>query len=324
MTRPAPALPTLPTIGTSKGLDALRAEPARWTPHVTRIAEQLGLAGRPLRDLGGGNLVVALGDEHVLKLTPPVFAREVLGETAALDALAGRAWPEPLRAPELLGRGTHEGWPWVLLRRLPGETLRACRARIPEADRVDIARRLGEWLAKLHAAPRPVAPRLEGSWVRYLETNAPGAVARQERWGVPAAVCAEMTALLARTDLLGSDSTLLHADLHDDNVLVEQRGGRFVATGVIDFGDATAGDPLFDLVTPVALVARGDGRVVRALFEGAGFPDALDDPALIDRFLALSVVHRWNDLTRIGAWAPDAMSSLDALARGLLGTERPR
>lgn len=96
MNRHAEPLLALPPVGTSAELDALRSEPERWTPHVTRLAGELGLAGLPLRDLGGGNLVIAIGDAHVLKLTPPAFAREVEGEAAALDALADRAWPEPL------------------------------------------------------------------------------------------------------------------------------------------------------------------------------------------------------------------------------------
>lgn len=35
-------------------------------------------------DLGGSNLVVAVGDDHVLKLAPLAFERELRGEESAL------------------------------------------------------------------------------------------------------------------------------------------------------------------------------------------------------------------------------------------------
>lgn len=318
---PPSPVSTLPPVESAAELDALRADEARWRPAVEALCRDLGLGSPPLRDLGGGNLVVAVGDEHVLKLTPPPFASEVQGEVVALAALAGRSWPGRLRAPALHGRGTWGGWSWALLERLPGATLQSVRDRVPQGDRVGIARSLGGWLASLHAPPNPAAGALSGSWARYVERERPLCVARQARWGVPAALCEELEALLARVGDLGAcPSTLLHADLHDDNVLVEERDGRFEATGIIDFGDAIEGDPLFDLVTPVSLVARGDGAQVRALFEGAGMAGDLADPRRIERFVALSVLHRWNDLTRLRAWAPDALRSLETLTAALLGT----
>jgi hygromycin-B 7''-O-kinase len=321
----SPPRPCLPPVASAAELDVLRAEPARWRAPVAALARELDLDPTSLRDLGGGNLVVAVGavpgqEPHVLKLTPPRFAAEVRSEEAALEALAGRSWPDGIVAPSLEARGTLDGWSWVLIERLRGGTLLSLGASVAPADRVAIVTSLGRWLAALHAAPRPEAPALAGSWRTYVVPERARCIARQARWGVPAALCAELQALLDQAgDLAALPSTLLHADLHDDNVLCEARGGKTVATGVIDFGDAIEGDPLFDLVTPVGLVARGDHAQVRALFAAAGHAAALEDPVLIDRFLVYSTLHRWNDLTRVRAWAPDALTSLDALCEALLG-----
>ncbi len=322
--------PPLPPVASAAELDALRGAPERWRPPIAALARELDLEAGSLRDLGGGNLVLAVGavagaERHVLKLTPPRFAAEVRAEEAALEALAGREWPAGIAAPELEARGHLDGWSWVLITRLPGRTLLSLAGEVPAVERVAIARSLGAWLATLHAGPRPDAGALTGSWRTYVELERSRCIARQARWGVPPSLCAELEALLGDVgDLASLPSTLLHADLHDDNVMVELQRGAFVASGVIDFGDAFEGDPLFDLVTPVGLVARGDGAQVRALFEGAGMAAALDDPELVDRFLAYTTLHRWNDLTRVRAWAPDAFSSLDVLCVALLGVSRPR
>jgi hygromycin-B 7''-O-kinase len=314
----SPARPDLPPIASLAELEALAADPPRWAPHVASLAAELGLADLPLHSLGGGNLVVAIGDHHVLKLTPPRFAREVEAEAAAFAVLGDRRWPGALRAPELLGRGRSGTWPWVLITRLPGATLASSRAGLTRANLATIARDLGAWLNELHRPPHTSATALAGSWSRLVDAK-DDAITRQASWGVPRALCEDMRALLQRVDLACAAPTLLHSDLHDDNVLVERRESGLIATGVIDFGDAMEGDPLFDLVTPVALVARGDGAAVRALFEGAGRGADLDDRREIDRFMAMSIIHRWNDLTRVKAWAPDALGSMDALERALLG-----
>jgi hygromycin-B 7''-O-kinase len=107
---------------------------------------------------------------------------------------------------------------------------------------------------------------------------------------------------------------LLHADLTADNVLVSHAAGRWWVSGLIDFGDALCGDALFDLVTPALMIARGDARLLAALFDGYGLPESERSPALRRRLAALALLHRFNDLRRYQAGSARAPRNLDELA----------
>lgn len=305
----------LPIVETVAELEALRAEPARWRPSVAALARTLGIAPVPLVDLGGGNLVVGAGADHVVKLAPPVFAREIAAEVDALERVAGAL---PIATPRLVDAGARDGWSYVVMTRLPGRPLSACWDEVPAAALPGLLRAMGAVLAALHALPTPSEGPLAVDWAGFVAAESVACVARQARWGVPPHLVEGIPRALARADV-GSpcELRLLHGDLHGGNLLVAPGPAGCAPTGVIDLGDAQAGDPLLDLVTPALLCARGRAPLLGALLDGYGLEPASRGPALRARLLAYAVLHRFNDLTRYLGWAPEPPASLDELGEVL-------
>lgn len=307
---------SLPHARSEGELAELRARPNAWRPAALDLLRALGRTDVEVSDLGGSNLVLAVGDAEVLKLAPPVFAGPLAIEAETLRALESFACPggaSPCAIPKVLASGGFQGWSYILMSRLPGAPILRPQA-LGEIELCSVARAAGGWLAALHDQP---VRRLESvpPWRAYLERNIPGAVTRQARWGAPHALVAEMRARIERLDIDGASAApqvLLHADLHEQNVLVD---ARVKLTGVVDFADATMGDPLFDLVTPALLIGRGRRNVVRALFDGYGTRhiEKMTDP--IDRLVDYAILHPFNDLTRILRWTGRTVDTLDDLAR---------
>lgn len=306
------AEPGLPPVADLAGLESLCATPARWRAPVAELARKLGLPTAPLAFLGGGNLVVAAGPGHVLKLTPPIFRREVKAEAAALALLAD---VPGLPVPELVATGEWSGWHFVAMTRLAGESLAACRGRQSPAELASLAGEIGMALRCLHAQPPPATGPLASDWAAYLERESLACVERQRRHGVDPGLVADMPRFLRAAALAPPAATvLLHADLTAENVLVSDAGGRWRVSGLIDFGDAMRGDALFDLVTPALMIACGDARLLAALFDGYGLPRAERSPALRRRLAALALLHRFNDLRRYAGWSARAPRNMDELA----------
>lgn len=309
---------TLPLITTEADLDAFREEPHRWGPTLGALATSLGLGGEPIADLGGGNLVVSVGERHVLKLAPPVFARELVGEREAL-ALVGGALPVP--CPRLFAHGEHDGWAYLLMERLPGRTARERWAEIPHAGRLSLVRQVGEALRCLHALPLPSSGPLAPAWQAYAGEHGAACVERQRRWGVPEGVLADLPALLGRTPYLETPrEALIHADLTSLNLLVDEdasRPGGWGVSGIIDFGDALGGAPLFDLAAPALLLGRGEAPLLAALLDGYGVPPSARDGALRDLFTAYAALHPFNPLTRYLGFGGRTAEDLDSLGRAM-------
>ncbi|HMQ35549.1 MAG TPA: aminoglycoside phosphotransferase family protein [Chloroflexaceae bacterium] len=198
-----------------------------------------GLSLAPV-DAGWDNFIFRLGPALAVRLPRRAAAAPLIAhEQTWLPRLAGRLTlpaPVPLRvgAP---GRGFPWGWsvvPW--LSGAPADL------REPDADQ---APAFGAFLRALHGPAPADAPANPFRGVP-LAARVPSAEERVGR-------------LAGRTDLLtpgllglwreavaaplDAPPTWLHGDLHPRNILVE--GGAI--SGVIDWGDLTAGDPATDL-----------------------------------------------------------------------------
>lgn len=234
-----------------------RAECDIDTALITRLlAEQCPeLSAMPLhgRTEGWDNVIVRLGDHLAVRFPRrAVAAQLILNEQIWLPTLAEQL---PLDVPQAYYAG-HPGqgypWHWSVLPWLKGNP----------AD-----------IEKMHATQA----RVFATFLRCLHTTAPAHAPQNALRGVPlqqraAAVEERMYRLMLQTDLitphiqqlwhtalnaqLDVQATWLHGDLHPRNILVEAG----IITGIIDWGDITAGDCATDLAALWMLFADSQLR----------------------------------------------------------------
>lgn len=209
------------------------------------------------------NFLIEATDAHgerrdrVLTLFERTGYAELPPLVALLSRLAATGLPVPEPLPDHRGRCIQmaAGKPAVLVPRLPG--------RHPESPDTALCHRLGESLARLHAAG--VDPRGGLSDAEQLVGLAARAVPGEEAAAVATAW------QQARAALPGG---LIHGDLFRDNVLVEAGD----ITGLLDFYSAGAGCWLFDLAVCLNdWAATGQPALERALLRGYESVRALTD-----------------------------------------------
>jgi aminoglycoside phosphotransferase (APT) family kinase protein len=195
--------------------------------------------------------VFAWGEGRVLKLFRPGWRMEVAQrELAVARAIydAGVPSPRPDEAIEVAGRAG------VVYERISGPSLLALLLARPWRWGAN-ARTLGETHAAIHAAPAPDLLPLGEALGRAIRA-APG-LPEADR----AAALGALDALVASTGAVA----LCHGDYHPDNVLLDPRGPK-----VIDWENATIGDPAADVARTLLLVRSSEasipsrgGRLVR-------------------------------------------------------------
>ncbi len=127
------------------------------------------------------------------------------------------------------------------------------------------------------------------------------------REAYPASLFAQCTEYLGSPELIPPDYSgerkQVHADLLADHILVDPR--TFAPTGIIDWGDATAGDPSGDFVG--IWMWGGDGAVEAALttYDGELDPGARQRIRYTGTLIAMEDVHyatktRRSELMRAG------------------------
>lgn len=270
----------------------------------------------------GGRAVIlkAYADEPAWKLRKEAFVAGLFASVAEV--------PRWLVIDETRARLPRR---FVIMTRLPGASV---RDRFGREGASALFREMGALLRRLHAVSMPRHGYLLGADVAApFATNAAWMAAAFEAkyrdfrgWGGDRGLCARIEGFVAAraASLAECDGAVLcHNDFHPGNVLAAQEpGGEWRLSGVIDFENAVAGDPLFDLAKALDYTAheRPSGR--DPLAEGYG---ALERPGAAEAVEVYRAYHKlellnWFKAIRQGRFGPDTgalLADLDEMtARG--------
>lgn len=231
-------------------------------------AQHPDLVHLPVRliDSGWDNAMFRLGEQLCVRLPRRILAAKLLeNEQTWLSQLALQL-PLPVPAPIRQGHPTLDyPWRWSIVPWLPGVT----------ADQQELqADQVKPWSAFLQALHQPAPDHAPQNPVRGVPLRQRASV-----------VAAAMQQLESKTDLITPElqtlwhqalaapidlpTTWLHGDLHPRNILVHQG----VITGVIDWGDITAGDRATDLASIWMLFSDPESRQ-QAIAEYRGLSEA--------------------------------------------------
>jgi hygromycin-B 7''-O-kinase len=293
-------MPSLPRVQDYEAFQAWRADAAQWRPAVLDIASAHGLPHTsPQLFSTGTNLVVGLGDELILKLFPPMLRRQFVSERLSLAQLRGRL---SVSIPEIAFEGERDGWPYLMITRLPGMLGKEAWPALSEDQKERVLTEIGATIAEVQRAPLGVLARIEPGWDRFMAAQIKGCRARHTRLGLAQKFLEGFDDLLAdaaaRLIPLKEPAVILTGEYIPENFLLSRDNGRWRLSGLIDFGDVMTGWSEYDLLGPSAFMTGGMPRLVRSLFEGFGYSDADINPALKRRLMALMLLHRASDPIR--------------------------
>ena len=157
---------SLPAFPDYEPFRAFRTDPAQWLPIAIDIAQSHGLAcTAPHVFATGTNLVVALDEKLILKIFPPLLRPQFVSERGSLAQLRGQL---RIAIPETVVEGERDGWPYLVITRLPGVLGADAWPSLAEADKERLLAEIGETIADVQRVPagplgnRPVTHR--GAW----------------------------------------------------------------------------------------------------------------------------------------------------------------
>jgi hygromycin-B 7''-O-kinase len=313
-------LPEIPSLAVYR---QIYRSSGTWLPALRIICKRHGLDPTALRPAPPGSHIVYWAEPGCLvKLFCPLWRTDAQNETLALAALSAETG---FRVPRLLASGELEGWPYLVLTRLPGFPLDECWEHLAQPDRLSLAASLGSVLAALHRTPTANLAPLNVGFSSLLAGLRASFAARQAETGANPEWIAQCTAFLDSLPtpiVLPQADVLLHADLNAEHLFCEPTDHGWRITGLIDFGDAMLGHPYYEFIAPGFIFARAPA-LRRAMLLAYGFSPAMLDAALSGTLLAFTLLHRFASLPDIiaisGEPAPPNLAAVQEILWDLTG-----
>lgn len=207
--------------------------------------------GVVLVDEGWDNFTFRVGTRYALRIPRrEVAVSLILKEQRWLSVVAPRL---ELAFPRVVAVGVPSAlfpWPWSVVEWVAGATSDAVPLREDQAEALAAALRRLHREAPAEAPPNPVRGVPLGERAAIVEE-------RLERLGLDDRLGALWREALAAA--VSQRAVWLHGDLHARNVVVSANG---TLTGLIDWGDMTAGDRATDLACAWTLFATQEAREI--------------------------------------------------------------
>ena len=281
----------LPQITSLDQYRAVYADPATWLPAMNLIAARHSLSGPAIQQPLGTHAVFGFGDA-IVKLFCPLWLQDFQAEQVTLSHIHG------LPVPKILAQGEIEGWPYLVLSRVPGVPAIEVWSGLPPEDQLAIVRQMGLFMRALHAQPLPAG--LPDDWPGFIQQRLAGADAHH---AAPEPWRSWIHTRLAGFAEPPMPLVLLNADLTADHVLLVPHDHRWRLAAVIDFGDARVGHPFYEFIAPLACYTFGRPALSLALVQAYGLEPT---PALCDTLTTYCLLHEFGRLSDFLAQHPVA------------------
>ncbi len=312
-------VPPLPRIDSDEQYARLLYRGEFWEPYARAALVRVGIPAADTFEIRVvGTYPTLVTDTVVVKLFGDRWsgAESHQAEREAFAVMAGSGLPVPqlLAAGELYPQESWH-WPYFILSRVEGMTYAELEDRLDDTARSEVAGCIAAVLKVVHEQPLlPDAKYLRPDWERFLgllKRRRQEAAADHLRWAnLPERLCRQIDPFLPDPRELVDVSRLpvfIHGDLHADHLFLDPERGE--VTALIDFTDAYAGDPRYDLVGLHFGTFRCRKDMLSAFLGNYGRKPEMDTwPEVM---LAFTLLH---DFNMFDAYTPDDFDGIESLA----------
>jgi aminoglycoside phosphotransferase (APT) family kinase protein len=294
--------------------------PAQAQAIVERVTSDRTVAR--LSEIRGGHIgaVYEIGltggaPSFVLKVYPETLHWKMQKEVNVCELLSARLGVPVPRI--LLADDTKSliGLNFVLMTKLDGEGLYGLEATLTEAEIFSIYSQMGQVLREIHRISIEAFGYIGPSGVStphasnraYMSFQFDKKLAEFAEYGGDSGLGHRLRAFVGgQTHLLDACTvaSLCHYDFHPGNVLVDRKAGSLHLSGILDFENAIAGDPLMDIAKTLDYAIGEDETKKAGLLAGYGPIERQGWRKAVTLYRLYCVLELWCWMAQIGNREP--------------------
>jgi hygromycin-B 7''-O-kinase len=256
-----------------------------WEPYIREVLLRHGLPPVAPCSATAGTFPTFVVGDYVIKLFGEMFSG---AQRFEIEHSAHRllSLHPAILAPDLVVHGyvleQDWRWPYLVTTRLNAPTWGRASLRYDEQEH--LARQLGAAVRNIHELPVPREPPWKRDVLADLRLEC---VERHRRWRtLPSHLIDQIEHFLIAPS---SIRRFVHADLHMDHIFFYYTS----LVGIIDWGNAVATDPYYELPALHLHTFQGDTHLLDEFFDGYGWDRP---PDFARRAMSVTLLHEFNVL----------------------------
>jgi hypothetical protein len=276
-----------------------------WQPQVQAVCRRHGLLPcQQIRaGLAGTYPTFIVEDRWVVKFFGRLFDGQ---QSYEMEHQVGRLLLTDLNVhvPAILYSGAFEPantswtWPYLIFEFIHGTSIGEVYRQVAIEDKLELARLIGKATRQVQDLPLDGASLFrtgQEAYAHFLHCQRERCLANHQEWqSLPVQLLGQIEAYVLPVEALVDRRFpfgLIHADITRDHILGRLEAGRWTTLGLIDFGDARAGNIFYDLAALHLDLFRYDKRLLRAYLEAYELPD---DPQFPHLAMSAALLHQFN------------------------------
>ncbi|OPL18628.1 MAG: hypothetical protein AVO35_04660 [Candidatus Aegiribacteria sp. MLS_C] len=256
----------------------------------------------------GSNILYGLGSGSILK----VFRREERdfrdNEALCLERLSGRLRVD---VPELQATGEHDGYPYLIMRRMLGIPLDTVYDSMGIAERTLVAEAAGGLLKEMHSLPVSTLEGCVPEWSTFIGSQKDDLADNHAGYGLEHSRIAEVLEFVDDMEPVEEYQELVvcHTEIMPDHMFISSDKGSPRLTGLIDFEPSMLAVPQYELCAVGLFLSGGDPDLYGSLIDSLE-PNYDHSPSTVMRMLLL---HRYSNMNRFIGMLPEKLRDADLM-----------
>lgn len=260
---------------------------------ANEILNSQNLSLIPERITEGSSLVFKLGDELILKITPPFFNDSFETEIKATNYVSKNF---SYQVPEIINSGQFENWNYLITKRVRGQQIYKVFKSFTFEDKKNFSSQLGNMLFELRQIKGLEIKRDFGNWNTFLKNRLDNQYQIHLEKDNSIEWVEKITTFIEsqKGNLLALDSNyFVHADINYQHVMVEQKNDTWEVTGLIDFADSITAPCEIEFTLPFIDFFKGSYDLQNNLLISSKYNKILSSKEFSNLLMALTLQNRF-------------------------------
>ena len=249
------------------------------------------------RSESGSHIVYRAGEpwnRQWIKLMAPIYQKEMAFEVAGLNAVRGQL---SVPTPEIFVQESIEGWPYVILSDVPGESIKRAWPLFTEPQQIYVATQIAKIVLEMRQCRADDLIKGRFEWNSFVDNQYDQCEAQQVKKKLPEPWVQHLKNFLgsfSKSEFKTDQLVFLHCDLSYEHFLVSKDSDQPAISGIIDMADVQYGHPEYELAGPAVFVFKAQPIILSTFLRSCGYSPL--NQRFSEKLLAWCLLHRYFDM----------------------------